>query len=256
MSERDLQQQRDNAKRIQRSAEQELLPTEAPLESTLGNQTMQSLVTGQAPRGGLGSFIQAKMTVNAPNDIYEQEADEVAASVVSRMSAPEVQREEEEMQAMPLQRQEEEEELQMMPIQREEEEEMQAMPLQRQEEEEELQMMPIQRKSSDGGFEVGGEIEQQINETRGQGSKLDDSTRSSFEGAMGYDLSGVTIHTGDHANQLSRSVEAKAFTTGSDIYFGEGQYNPGSSDGQQLLAHELTHVVQQGHSQPIQQKEE
>ncbi|MFQ3647662.1 MAG: DUF4157 domain-containing protein [Anaerolineae bacterium] len=245
MSERDLQLQRDNAKRIQRSAEQNLLHTEAPLESTLGNQTMQRLVTGQAPRGGLGSFIQAKMTVNAPNDAYEQEADAVAASVVSRMHAPEVQREGEE-----------EEELQMMPIQRQEEEEMQAMPLQRQEEEEELQMMPIQRKGSDGGFEVGGEIEQQINETRGHGSKLDDSTRSSFEGAMGYDLSGVTIHTGDHASQLSRSVEAKAFTTGSDIYFGEGQYNPGSSDGQQLLAHELTHVVQQGHSQPIQQKEE
>ncbi len=247
MSERDLQLQRDIAKRIQRDAEQDLLHTEAPLESTLGNQTMQSLVTGQAPRGGLGSFIQAKMSVNAPNDIYEQEADAVAASVVSRMRAPEVQREGEE------------EELQMMPIQREaeEEEELQMMPLQREaEEEEELQMMPIQRKSSDGGFEVGGEIEQQINETRGRGSKLDDSTRSSFESAMGYDLSGVTIHTGDHASQLSRSVEAKAFTTGSDIYFGEGQYNPGSSDGQQLLAHELTHVVQQGYSQPIQQKEE
>ncbi len=245
MSERDLQQQRENAKRVQRSAEQELLHAEAPLESTLGNQMMQSLVTGQAPRGGLGRFIQAKMSVNAPNDVYEQEADEVAESVVSRMRAPEVQREGEE------------EELQMMPLQREaEEEEMQTMPIQREGEEEEMQTMPIQRKDSDGGFEVDGEIEQQINETRGHGSKLDDDTRSSFESAMGYDLSGVTIHTGDHASQLSRSVEAKAFTTGSDIYFGEGQYNPSTSDGQQLLAHELTHVVQQGHSQPIQQKEE
>ncbi|XWX02539.1 DUF4157 domain-containing protein [Aggregatilineales bacterium SYSU G02658] len=231
MSERDLQLQRENAKRIQRDAEQESTLSQAPLESTLGNQAMQSLVTGQAPRGGLGSFIQAKMSVNAPNDVYEQEADEVAESVVSRMRAPAVQRAGEE-------------------------EELQAMPIQREGEEEELQMMPIQRKDSDGGFEVDGEIEQQINETRGHGSKLDEGTRSSFEGAMGYDLSGVTIHTSDHASQLSRSVEAKAFTTGSDIYFGEGQYNPSTSDGQQLLAHELTHVVQQGHSQPIQQQEE
>lgn len=245
MSEYDLQRQRENAKRLQREAEQDMLRSEAPLESTLGNQTMQALMTGQTPRGGLNSFIQAKMSVNAPNDVYEQEADAVAASVISRMHTSKVQREADD------------EELQMMPVQRQEdEEEMQTMPIQRQEDEEEMQMMPIQRKHSDGGFEVSSDVEQQINATRGQGHKLDDHTRSSFESAMGYDLSRVTIHTGDQASQLSRSVEAKAFTTGGDIYFGEGQYNPNTTDGQQLLAHELTHVVQQGYSQPIQQQEE
>lgn len=230
MSERDLQRQIEAAKHIRPAAEQETLLTEAPLESTLGNQAMQAMLTGQPSRGGLGSFIQAKMSVSAPDDIYEQEADEVAASVISRMRAPAVQRQEDE-------------------------EELQTMPLQRQEEEEELQTMPIQRKNNSGGFEVDGDIEQQINETRGQGHKLDNTTRSQFERAMGHDFSRVTIHTGDQASQLSRSVEAKAFTTGSDIYFGEGQYNPHTTEGQQLLAHELTHVVQQGHSQPIQQEE-
>jgi hypothetical protein len=244
MSERDLQQQREHAKRIQRNAQKDQPSTAPRIESTLGNQTMQSMLTGQPLRSGLGHFIQAKMSVNAPNDIYEQEADAVAASVVSRMQALNVQREEEEeeMQMMPIQREEEEEEMQMMPIQREEEEEM--------------QMMPIQRAGGDKGFEVDGEIEEQINKTRGHGSKLDDGTRANFETAIGYDLGSVTIHTDDHASQLSRSVEAKAFTTGSDIYFGEGQYNPNTVDGQQLLAHELTHVVQQGHAQPIQQKED
>ncbi len=53
------------------------------------------------------------------------------------------------------------------------------------------------------------------------------------------------MHTDDHANSLAQSVSARAFTTGSDVYFAKGEHNPGSSDGQQLLAHELTHVVQQ-----------
>ena len=53
------------------------------------------------------------------------------------------------------------------------------------------------------------------------------------------------MHTDDHANSLAQSVSARAFTTGSDVYFAKGEHNPGSSEGQQLLAHELTHVVQQ-----------
>lgn len=246
MSENEILQQRDSKARTQREAQPELQQLEAPaLESVLGNQTMQAMLTGQPARGGLGSFIQAKMKVNAPNDTYEQEADAMAYSVLNKIQTKPIQRsDDEELQMKPIQREPEEEELQMKPIQREPEEE-------------ELQMKPIQRTSGrEGGFEVGGEVEQQIESSRGAGHKLDDQTRGTFEGAMGYDLSGVNIHTGDQSNQLNRSVEAKAFTTGSDIYFSEGQYNPASSDGQFLLGHELTHVVQQGHAQPIQQKEE
>lgn len=246
MAENEVVQQREAKARAQREAQPDLQQIEAPsMESTLGNQAIQAMMTGQPARSGLGSFIQAKMSVNAPNDIYEQEADTMAKSVVDKI------------QAKPIQRVEEEEELQAMPLQRVEEEELQAMPVQRVEEEEELQAMPIQRAGGhEGGFEVGGEVEQQIDSSRGGGQRLDDQTRSSFEGAMGYDLSSVNIHTGEQSNQLNRSVEAKAFTTGSDIYFSEGQYNPSSSDGQFLLGHELTHVVQQGHAQPLQQKEE
>ena len=64
-------------------------------------------------------------------------------------------------------------------------------------------------------------------------------------GALGDPLDDVRVHTDDHANALASSVSARAFTTGSDVYFAKGEHNPGSSDGQQLMAHELTHVVQQ-----------
>jgi hypothetical protein len=67
-----------------------------------------------------------------------------------------------------------------------------------------------------------------------------------MEGAMGADFSGVRVHTGSEAAGLSQDLSAQAFTYGSDIYFNEGKYNPGSTDGQKLLAHELTHTVQQG----------
>ncbi|MEM5776359.1 MAG: DUF4157 domain-containing protein, partial [Anaerolineaceae bacterium] len=63
---------------------------------------------------------------------------------------------------------------------------------------------------------------------------------------LGYDLSGVRVHQGAASDQLNRQLDARAFTTGQDIFFRAGEYNPGSSGGQELLAHELTHVVQQG----------
>ena len=64
-------------------------------------------------------------------------------------------------------------------------------------------------------------------------------------GALGDSLDDVRVHTDDRAEALASSVSARAFTTGTDVYFAKGEYSPGSSDGQQLLAHELTHVVQQ-----------
>ena len=62
---------------------------------------------------------------------------------------------------------------------------------------------------------------------------------------MGADFSGVRVHTGGEAHQLNEQLSAKAFTTGNDIFFRGGEYNPQSGSGQELLAHELTHVVQQ-----------
>ena len=92
--------------------------------------------------------------------------------------------------------------------------------------------------------EVHPEVQGTIDSTRGSGGGLDNSTRGRMEGSLG-DLSDVTVHTDDTADALSRSVSARAFATGTDVYFAKGEYSPGSADGDRLIAHELAHVVQQ-----------
>ena len=81
----------------------------------------------------------------------------------------------------------------------------------------------------------------------GGGSPLDEHVRTDMEARMGHDFSDVRVHTGDQADRSARSVSAHAYTVGSNIVFQRGAYDPGSSGGQTLLAHELTHVVQQRH---------
>ena len=84
-----------------------------------------------------------------------------------------------------------------------------------------------------------------IASTKGTGSKLDDNTELFMSRSFGVDLGNVKVHTDSAAAQMSRSINARAFTTGNDIYFNQGEYNPHSSQGKQVLAHELAHVVQQ-----------
>lgn len=85
-------------------------------------------------------------------------------------------------------------------------------------------------------------VQDTINST---GKQLDSGTRSFMETRFNSDFSGVRVHTDQQAAASARTVDAHAYTVGNDIVFGEGQYSPGSSTGRNLLAHELTHVVQQ-----------
>ena len=164
-------------------------------------------------------IIQAKLKIGKPNDIYEQEADRVAEQIVSSSwSVVNNQMEEGE-----IQRQTEEEERK-----REEEEEM------------------LQLKKMQGNIpEVTPDLESRIQSVRGGGQPLPKSIRAFFEPRFGYDFSQVRIHNDPEAAKLARALNAEAFTYGRDIYFGEGRYNPGTLTGKKLLAHELTHVVQQ-----------
>ncbi len=176
---------------------------------------------------------QAKLTIGQPNDKYEQEADRVADQVM-RMPDPKLQRQPEN--------EEEEETLQTNPlvdnitpvIQRQEEPP---------EEDEEAQA------KEDGGSatSVSTSVESGINTIRSGGSALSESTRSFFEPRFGRDFGGVRIHTDSNANHLALSVNSKAFTVGQNVVFGTGQYSPGSRTGRSLLAHELTHVIQQSY---------
>ncbi|HEY9835147.1 MAG TPA: DUF4157 domain-containing protein, partial [Stenomitos sp.] len=161
--------------------------------------------------------IQAKLTIGQVGDKYEQEADETAQRVVDQMNAPAPQQ---STQGESLQREE--------------------MP------EEELQMQPmVQRKSDVGGMDATPDLEASIQQAKGGGQPLSDNIREPMEKAFGADFSGVKVHTDTTSDQLNQSIQAKAFTTEHDIFFRQGAYDPDSRGGQELLAHELTHVVQQ-----------
>jgi Domain of unknown function (DUF4157)/Putative peptidoglycan binding domain len=118
--------------------------------------------------------------------------------------------------------------------------------LQRKAEEEEVSEISMKSFGDAGAGDAPETLESRLSATKGAGSSLPDNTRSFMEQSIGADFSGVKIHNDSSAVQMSKDINAQAFTHGADIYFNSGKYNPSSTEGQHLLAHELTHVVQQG----------
>ena len=97
----------------------------------------------------------------------------------------------------------------------------------------------------------------QIQSTRGSGNSLQKTTRSFMENRFEADFSNVRVHNDSTASQLSNELNAEAFTIGNDIYFNKGKYAPESQEGKHLLAHELTHTIQQNRGdESIRQKEQ
>ncbi|HKH59487.1 MAG TPA: DUF4157 domain-containing protein [Flavitalea sp.] len=208
-------------------------------------------------------FIQPKLTINHPNDPYEQEADAMADKVM-RMEDPSIQRK--SLVISSLQRkcaeceEEEDHEIQRKTIDsghsaRETANTTELIsllspdsPVQRKcdacEEEEK-----IQRKEADkSGTEVGSTLENYLGTLSGSGHGLPEQVRGFYEPRFGYDFGSVKIHTDDVAAKSAQSINALAYTSGNNIVFNSGQYSPGSTIGKKLLGHELTHVVQQGKS--------
>ena len=180
---------------------------------------------------------QAKLTIGQPNDQYEQEADRVASKVVQQINDPASTQ---SPQRQSIQRQKTaEEELQTQP---------KITSLQRQEEKsEELQSKSIiQSQKAIAGGEATGSLESAIADSRGSGQPLAPRLQAQIGQVMGADFSGVRVYTNSQSDRLNQSIQAKAFTTGQDLFFRQGEYLPGSRRGQELIAHELTHVVQQG----------
>lgn len=108
-----------------------------------------------------------------------------------------------------------------------------------------LQIQRIGDASGVGLREVPPGVEAAISGARGGGRRLPEEVAATIGPRLGADLEGVRVHTDDRAHALSGALHARAFTTGSDIFFGRGQYDPASGAGRKVLAHELTHVVQQ-----------
>jgi hypothetical protein len=109
---------------------------------------------------------------------------------------------------------------------------------------------PVARSALDGQVNVSSNLAAEIKSSRSSGMPLPPSVRRFMEPRFGLDFGHVRMHVGDKASKLNREVQAKAFTLGSDIFFGEGQFKPESSEGRELIAHELTHTVQQGPKAP------
>ena len=100
------------------------------------------------------------------------------------------------------------------------------------------------------GMDLPPEIAAQVERLRAGGMPLPAHERALFESLLGVDLGSVRIHTGVAAIQTARALNARAYTVGSDIAFGSGQYRPGTDSGRRLLAHELVHTVQQRDTEP------
>jgi len=219
--------------------------------------------------------VQTKLNIGKPRDVYEVEADKTADAVVAKTdtsdSIQKMGAEEEEVQAKPLaagltpfvQRQEAAEDEEPLQTMAEKEEE----PVQMQEEEEEaiqakceacekednIQKLeaeeeePVQTKRQNDNATNNG-ISAQLKSTKGGGSPMEKATKSEMEQAFGSNFSQVNIHTDAAAKAMNKRLKAQAFTHGNDIYFNSGKYNPKSEEGKHLLAHELTHTIQQGGS--------
>lgn len=161
------------------------------------------------------SFIQPKLTINDPNDKFEQEADAVANEVVGKNSGS-------------------------SSIQRK-----QLNAIQRKCKECEKEVM-VQKQHDGNSANVSPSLSGGIESTSGKGNSLPTRTLTEMNSAFGADFSQVHIHNDNESVTMNRKLQAQAFTHGSDIYFNAGKYNPETTSGKQLLAHELTHVIQQG----------
>lgn len=196
------------------------------LRRSLGNQAIQRLLSS--------SLVQAKLKVNQPGDMYEQEADRVAEQVM-QMPEPRIQRQLEE---------DEEEKVQTKPLSEQITPLVQRQADQAKEEEEEDALMPKATPGQAAAVSHG--LESQVNTLKGGGQPLPESARTFFEPRFGYDFSKVRVHNDGQAAETARAMNAQAYTVGRDVVFGAGKYAPETAEGKRLLAHELAHVVQQG----------
>ena len=183
--------------------------------------------------------VQAKLEIGPANDVYEQEADRVAHQVVDKINSL-------TKETIPGQEIREEKEVQrksgvgigVHQDAREGVTKVRHTPRQR---------LTVNRTVNGEGqrLEASAELEASIQGKRGRGQPLDESVREPMEQEFGADFRGVRVHKDTKSARLNQLIQAKAFTTGEDIFFRAGAYEPGSRGGQELLAHELTHVVQQ-----------
>lgn len=179
--------------------------------------------------------IQTKLTIGAPDDEYEQEADALADRVVrgEPVSVDKVPRVP-TLQSMCANCAEKDENLQRVAAPEQPAVGIHTKPA-------------LMQKTIDGNSTGTSALQSQLNSTKGGGQNLPEDTNEHLSQSFGTDFSHIRIHTDANAIEMNQGLNARAFTHGSDIYFNHGEYNPGSSEGEKLVAHELVHTIQQGH---------
>ncbi|MET0649824.1 MAG: DUF4157 domain-containing protein [Pyrinomonadaceae bacterium] len=192
------------------------------VQQAAGNQAVQRLLRAGA--------IRPKLSVGAPSDPAEQEADRVADRIVSSPPAATVQRKcacggKSAAGDDCTECNSKENVIRRSPTGKEVEAEAEA------------------------GAEAGAAAADVL-PAEGEGRPLDASSRDFMESRFGEDFGHVRVHTGERAAASARAVTAEAYTVGRDVVFGAGRYAPESTEGKRLLAHELTHVVQNGNAAP------
>lgn len=211
------------AQSLQRLGRVQSQQTVQHIGRVMGNQHVQRVITAyrstqgsdgsKTPRSSAGA-VQAKLAVSAPGDAYEQEADAVAEQVMRMPVAA----------SPPAGGDEKGDAHSRAPV----------------------ETVSLVQASGTGAPDVSSELETRIQSMKGAGAPLPHAEKGFFEERFGTDFSNVRLHTGGAAVQTSQDLGARAYTIGSDIAFGKGEYAPGTTPGRQLMAHELAHVVQQG----------
>lgn len=256
-------------------------------------QSHSSQNHGNAKNAFFQPRVQTKLEVDSPNSAAEKEADHVADQVVQRSllsDAPtepffppsnavqrkpetneqdtviqEVKEAETEQEIQPKTEQKPLEIQQKPDVKAEHTTHLQHLPIvskkedegKDNEKEEEEEEEPVQLKTAGERTVSGGDFSGKLNASKGGGNKLDEPVKQEMQQGFGADFSNVRIHTDSNASTMSKGLGAQAFTNGNDIYFNDGKYDTNSAEGKHLLAHELTHTIQQGASGPdIQRKPE
>jgi len=185
------------------------------LQRNLGNHAVQSLIKS--------GRIQAKLNINSFSDVFEREADDLAEQVASGDNISVTNGVANFTRNHPVHT----------------EIQQKANP-----------NSSSTAESSASGFENRSEWENKLSSQRNCGQHLPETVRQNAEQQFGYNFGSVRIHNDSQAAWLSNSINANAFTSGNDIFFAAGKYHPDSYLGKKLIAHELTHTIQQGAASP------
>jgi peptidoglycan hydrolase-like protein with peptidoglycan-binding domain len=206
---------------------------------------------GSNDSGQKAPFFQAKLSVNEPGDKYELEADSVANAVVNNKASSPVIQQKRISSIQRLSTSMEDEKLSTNDARMARDKEIQEKPVRKidadpEKEKDKETTTTVQTKQDTSSNAASPNVSSKIENSSGKGNQLPQKTLQEMSASFGVDFSDVKVHNDSDSVNISKELQAQAFTHGRDIYFNEGKYSPESSEGKFLLAHELTHVVQQG----------